>query len=154
MHTFPISRKQTAKFVGLDFTAVGLLHYLSVCPATDLNITGWSKWSTGSHWLSLIGRAMLILIHGHSKETHRATFIQYQTLPTVGVSTVYPACEGYSRLYNKTTLAWSIYLSLLLRKMWQTMLCRLQALSIEEITGCGKKQEYISTWWRISGLHG
>lgn len=37
---FPISRKQTAKFVGLDFTAVGLLHYLSVCLATDLNITG------------------------------------------------------------------------------------------------------------------
>jgi len=51
------------------------------------------------------GRAMLTFVHRHSMETTRATFIQHQTLPTVGVSTVYPASEGYSGLYNKTVLA-------------------------------------------------
>lgn len=89
---------------------------LSVCLATDLNIIGWSKWSAGSLRLSLIGRAMLTFVHRHSMETHKTTFIQYQTLPTVGVGTVYPACEGYSRSYNETVLAWSIYLFLLLER--------------------------------------
>lgn len=40
----------------------------------------------------------------HSMETHRATFIQYQTLPAMGISLVHPACEGYFRLHTKNAL--------------------------------------------------
>lgn len=70
VYSFPISRKLTAKFLELDYTAVGLLHYLYVCIDSDLNITEWSQWWAGSLWLSSTGRARLTFIHGHTLWKH------------------------------------------------------------------------------------
>lgn len=59
VHTSPISEKQSAKFVEFDGPVVGLVHYLSVCLTTDLNIIGLFKRRAGSLWLSPTGKECL-----------------------------------------------------------------------------------------------